>query len=74
MSVPSLALPEEEQTALYAILQVTVHEDGRAGAYVIIDTVANPEPVEVVYMIAAETETGWKIDDIITFAADGSAQ
>lgn len=74
MSVPALELPAEEQTALYAILQVTIHDDGRAGAYVIVDTVANPEPVEVVYMIASQTDSGaWKVDDVITFAADGSA-
>jgi hypothetical protein len=73
VAVPPMPVPDEEQTALYAILGVTILDDGRAGAYVIVDTVANPDPVEVTYMIAAETDAGWRIDDIITFAADGSA-
>ena len=72
VGIPPVPVPDEEQTALYAILNVTIHGDGRAGAYVIVDTVANPDPVEVLYMIAAETAAGWRIDDVITFAADGT--
>ena len=51
---------------------MTTHDDGRAGAYVIVDTVENPEPVEVFYMVAAETEKGWKIDDILAFGPEGT--
>jgi hypothetical protein len=72
MAAPGRELPAEEQTALYAILDVNIHEDGRVGAFLVVDTVENPDPVEVVYMIATETVAGWRIDDIITFDREGS--
>ena len=72
VAIPPVPVPAEEQTALFAILDVSIHGDGSAGAYVIVDTVANPDPVEVLYMIAVQTGPGWRIDDVITFAADGT--
>lgn len=72
-AVPALELPEAEQTAVYAVLQVAILEDGRAGAFVVVDTVANPDPVEVNYMIAADTDGKWQIDDVLTFSADGTS-
>lgn len=72
-AVPALELPAEEQTAVYAILDVEVLADGRVGAFVVIDTVSDPSPVEITYMIAADTDGKWQIDDILCFTPDGAA-
>jgi len=71
-AVPALELPAEEQTAVYAILDVKILEDGRAGAFVVIDTVGDPSPVEITFMIAADTDGKWQIDDVLCFTSDGA--
>lgn len=71
LAQPPVELPEEEQTAVYAVLDVEILPDGRAGAYVVVDTVGDPLPVEINYMIALETEAGWRVDGFICFSDTG---
>jgi len=71
--VPAVELSEADQTAVFAILEVQILTDGRAGAFVVIDTAGDPNPVEIIYMVAAETDAGWRIDDILCFSEDGTA-
>lgn len=70
-SPPVAPFPPDQQTAVFAILDVEVLPDGRVGAFVIVDTVGDPLPVEINYQIAAETEDGWKVDDLICFSETG---
>lgn len=66
-----MASPTEEQTAVYAILDVERLADGRVGAYVIVDTPFDPLPVEINYQIAVETDDGWRLDEFICFSGEG---
>jgi hypothetical protein len=68
---PPVPLPPAEQTALFAVLDIERLEDGRVGAYVIVDSYLDPIPVEINYAIFRETEEGWKIDNFICFDAEG---
>ncbi len=69
---PVSPLPDAEQTAVYAILDVEVLPDGRVGAFVVVDTGGDPLPVEINYQIATETDDGWLLDDFICFSATGA--
>jgi hypothetical protein len=64
-------LAEEEYAAIFAILGIEELPDGRVGAYVVVDTPPDPLPVEVNYMIAVETEQGWRLDEFVCFDAEG---
>lgn len=70
-SLPPAPFPADQQTAVYAILDIEVLPDGRVGAFVVIDGPSDPLPVEVNYQIAVETEDGWRIDDFVCFSASG---
>lgn len=65
------AFPPNEQTALFAVLDIERLEDGRVGAYVVVDTFGDPLPVEVNYYLAVETDRGWLLDDFLCFDAAG---
>ena len=65
------AIPPAEQTALIAVLDIERLDDGRVGAYVIVDTFGDPLPTEVNYYFLTETAGGWLIDDFLCFDADG---
>jgi hypothetical protein len=64
---PTEALPEQEQTAIFAVLDVEILPDGRAGAYVVVDTFGDPLPVEFNYYLFVETADGWLLDDFIWY-------
>jgi hypothetical protein len=70
-SSPAAPYPPDQQTAVYAILDIEVLPDGRVGGFVVVDTSGDPLPVEINYQIAAETEDGWRIDDFVCFSASG---
>lgn len=70
LSTPEAPAPDQ-QTAVFAILDVEQLPDGRVGAYVVVDTPFDPLPVEINYQIAAETAEGWRLDQFICFAAEG---
>ena len=65
------AIPPAEQTALIAVLDIERLDDGRVGAYVIVDTFADPLPTEVNYYFLTETDAGWQLDDFLCFGAEG---
>ena len=65
------AIPPAEQTALIAVLDIERLDDGRVGAFVIVDTAADPLPTEINYYFLTETADGWLIDDFLCFDAEG---
>lgn len=69
---PVAPYPIDQQTAVYAVLDVEVLSDGRVGAFVIVDTPGDPLPVEINYQIAVETEEGWKLDGFVCFTGAGT--
>jgi hypothetical protein len=71
-AAPVAAGPLDEQTAVYAILDVERLPDGRVGAFVMVDTPFDPLPVEVNYQIAVETDDGWRLDQFICYSGEGS--
>jgi hypothetical protein len=71
-SQPVVAPPIDEQTALYATLDVEILPDGRVGLYEVVDTAGDPLPVEINYQIFVLTDHGWRLDGFTCFASDGS--
>ena len=65
------AIPPAEQSALIAVLDIERLDDGRVGAYVIVDTFGDPLPTEVNYYLITETDGGWLLDDFLCFDAEG---
>jgi hypothetical protein len=68
---PPVPLPPAEQAAVFAVLDIERLDNGRVGAYVIVDTFLDPIPVEVNYIVLRETEAGWQYDEFICFNAEG---
>lgn len=68
---PPAPAPPDQQTAVFAVLDVERLPDGRVGAFVVVDTAGDPLPVEINYQIAAETDDGWTLDDYICFSETG---
>jgi hypothetical protein len=68
----ALPLPPEAQLTVFAVLDVEILSDGRAGAFVIVDDPADPLPVEVNYYLFAEEGGRWKVDDFLFFDEQGA--
>lgn len=66
------AIPAEEQTALIAVMDIERIDDGRVGAFVVVDTFGDPIPVEFNYYVLEETDDGWKLDDYLCFDREGA--
>lgn len=74
-SQPVAPFPLEQQTAVFAILDVEVLPDGRVGAFVVLGgsgyLPGDLPAVGIDYHILVETDEGWKLDDVICFSETG---
>ena len=68
---PAVA-PAAEQTALFAVLDIEILGEDRAGAFVVVDTFGDPLPVEVNYYVLEKQDGVWLMDDFLCYAEDGA--
>lgn len=64
-------VPAAEQTALFAVLDIELLGDNRAGAFVIVDTFNDPLPVEINYYLLVKQDDTWLMDDFLCFDEAG---
>ena len=66
------AAPAAEQTALFAVLDIEILSEDRAGAFVVVDTFGDPLPVEVNYYVLERQDGAWLMDDFLCYDEDGA--
>ncbi len=65
-------VPAAEQTALFAVLDIELLGDNRAGAFVIVDTFNDPLPVEINYYLLVKQDDTWLMDDFLCYSENGA--